>query len=78
VPSSLTYFLPDYFVNIKKSLKTKINALKEYKAELRDFPHPHSLKAVELNAQQWGVKMGFEAAEATIHGKKSWFTNIQN
>jgi hypothetical protein len=42
----------------------KINALKEYKTELRDFPHPRSLKAVALNAKQWGVKMGFEAAEA--------------
>ena len=61
---SSTYFMPDYFVNINKSLEIKINALKEYKTELRDFPHPRSLKAVELNAKQWGVKMGFEAAEA--------------
>ena len=64
VPSSLTYFMPDYFVNINKSLEIKINALKEYETELRDFPHPRSLKAVELNAKHWGVKMGFEAAEA--------------
>ena len=63
-PSSLTYFMPDYFVDVNKSLEIKINALKEYKTELRDFPHPRSLKAVELNAEQWGVKMGFEAAEA--------------
>ena len=61
---SLAYFMPDYFVNINKYLETKINALKEYETELRDFPHPRSLKAVELNAKQWGVKMGFEAAEA--------------
>ncbi len=62
--SSKTYFMPDYFVNINKSLEIKINALKEYETELRDFPHPRSLKAVELNAKHWGVKMGFEAAEA--------------
>jgi len=62
--SSLTYFMPDYFVDVSKSLKVKINALKEYKTELRDFPHPRSLKAVELNAKYWGVKMGFKAAEA--------------
>ena len=61
---SSTYFTPDYFVNINKSLEIKINALKEYKTELRDFPHPRSLKAIELNAKHWGVKMGFEAAEA--------------
>jgi len=63
-PSSLTYFMPDYFVDVSKSLKVKINALKEYETELRDFPHPRSLKAVELNAKLWGAKMGFEAAEA--------------
>jgi LmbE family N-acetylglucosaminyl deacetylase len=63
-PSSLTYFMPDYFVDVSKSIKVKINALKEYETELRDFPHSRSLKAVELNAKQWGVKMGFEAAEA--------------
>ena len=63
-PSSSTYFIPDYFVDVNKSLKVKINALKEYETELREFSHPRSLKAVELNAEQWGVKMGFEAAEA--------------
>ena len=63
-PFSLTYFMPDYFVDVSKSIKAKINALKEYKTELRDFPHPRSLKAVELNAKHWGVKMGLEAAEA--------------
>jgi len=63
-PCSLTYFMPDYFVDISKSLKVKINALKEYETELRDFPHPRSLKALELNAKQWGIKMGFEATEA--------------
>ena len=63
-PSSLTHFIPDYFVDVNKSLKVKINALKEYETELREFSHPRSLKAVELNAEQWGVKMGFEAAEA--------------
>jgi LmbE family N-acetylglucosaminyl deacetylase len=61
---SSTYFMPDYFVNIGKFLEIKIKALKEYETELRDFPHPRSLKAVELYAKQWGVKMGFEATEA--------------
>jgi len=62
--SSITYFMPDYFVDISKSIETKINALKEYKSELRDFPHPRSLEAVELNAKQWAMKVGLEAAEA--------------
>ena len=63
-PSSITYFMPDYFVDVSKSIEAKINALKEYKSELRDFPHPRSLEAVELNAKQWAVKVGLEVAEA--------------
>jgi len=56
--------MPDYFVDVKESLEIKNNALKEYKTELRDFPHPRSLKAVEHNTKQWEVKMGFKVAEA--------------
>ena len=56
--------MPDYFVDVSKSIETKINALKKYETELREFPHPRSLKAVELNAKCWGVKVGFEAVEA--------------
>ena len=63
-PSLSTYFMPDYFVDVSKSIEAKINALKEYKSGLRDFPQPRSLEAVELNAKQWGVKMGIESAEA--------------
>ena len=63
-PSSLTYFMPDYFVDINKSLEIKVNSLKKYETELRDFPHPRSLKAVELNAKYRGIIMGFKAAEA--------------
>ena len=62
--SSITYFMPDYFVDVSKSIEAKINALKEYKAELRDFPHPRSLEGVELNAKQWAIKVGLEVAEA--------------
>jgi hypothetical protein len=51
-------------VDVSKSIEAKINALKEYKTELRDFPHPRSLEAVELNAKQWAIKVGLEVAEA--------------
>jgi len=62
--SHLTSFTPDYFVDVKMSIKAKIDALKEYKSELRDFPHPRSLEALELNAKQWAIKVGLEVAEA--------------
>ena len=31
---------------------------------MRDFPHPRSLKFVELNAQKWGSVSGVKFAEA--------------
>ena len=41
-----------------------MKAISEYKLELREFPHPRSLKAAELNAKTWGAKTGLEYAEA--------------
>ncbi|MBN1280625.1 MAG: PIG-L family deacetylase [Candidatus Thermoplasmatota archaeon] len=57
-------FSPTVFFNISSSLEKKLQALAYYKLELRKFPHPRSLKAVEMNAKIWGVKVGFAAAEA--------------
>jgi LmbE family N-acetylglucosaminyl deacetylase len=64
---SSTYFMPNYFVDISKTLKTKINALKQYKSEIRKFPHPRSPEAVEIIARKWGIQVGLEAAEAFIN-----------
>ncbi len=57
-------FSPTIFFDISSSLKKKIQALKCYTSELREFPHPRSLKAVEINAKNWGVKVGLSSAEA--------------
>jgi len=57
-------FSPDVFFDISQTIEVKLKALKEYKGELRDFPHPRSLEAVKLNAKMWGVKTCLEYAEA--------------
>ena len=57
-------FSPNYFVSIRDTLGTKIKAMGAYKEELREYPHPRSLKAIELNAKYWGVRLGVPAAEA--------------
>tara|TARA_Y100000590_G_scaffold467130_1_gene644914 strand:+ start:3250 stop:3939 length:690 start_codon:yes stop_codon:yes gene_type:complete len=57
-------FKPNYFVNIKKQLKKKIQAMETFKDEIRDFPHPRSSKNIEFVAGRWGTVAGFEAAEA--------------
>ena len=57
-------FKPNYFVNIKKQLSKKINAMKMFKDEIREFPHPRSPENIQFVAGRWGSVSGFEAAEA--------------
>ncbi len=64
MPSHTSYFMPNYFVDISRTLKFKIKAMKKYKSEIRDYPHPRSLKAIETIAKYHGIQIGLEAAEA--------------
>jgi LmbE family N-acetylglucosaminyl deacetylase len=57
-------FTPNTFVDISKELAFKIKAIKAYKNELREFPHPRSVIAIEANARKWGSVSGFNFAEA--------------
>jgi LmbE family N-acetylglucosaminyl deacetylase len=69
VPSSTEWyfpqkFSPNIFVDISKELKFKLKAMQAYKNELREFPHPRSIEALEIIAKRWGTVCGFNAAEA--------------
>jgi N-acetylglucosamine malate deacetylase 1 len=57
-------FKPNLFIDISKELSQKIKALKEYKNEIRKFPHPRSKEAIEAAAIRWGSLYGYKAAEA--------------
>lgn len=62
--SSNDNFNPNYFVNIETTLNDKTEAMKCYKSELREFPHPRSIKALEVSAQRWGSVVGCSCVEA--------------
>lgn len=64
LPSSHNYFMPNYFIDISKTLSQKITALKEYKSEMKAYPHPRSFEAVELYTKRRGVQAGLLKAEA--------------
>jgi N-acetylglucosamine malate deacetylase 1 len=66
---SAQQFSPNWFVDISATLATKIQALKAYEAELRAFPHPRSLGAVESLAKWRGASVGVMAAEAFVLGR---------
>ena len=57
-------FKPNYFIAVDKWINKKIDALKCYKSEMRDFPHPRSIENVECTAKKWGSLCGANFAEA--------------
>jgi LmbE family N-acetylglucosaminyl deacetylase len=59
-------FSPNFFVDITDTLDTKIEAMKLYKTETREFPHPRSAQALTALAQYRGSSVGMKAAEAFV------------
>ncbi len=57
-------FIPDTFVNIADEFETKLDAIRCYKSQLREFPNPRSLKSIEALACFRGSTVGFTHAEA--------------
>lgn len=59
-------FNPNYFVNVKKVLKTKERAISQYKNEISEFPHTRSLESLKNRSKYWGSKINIEYAEAFV------------
>jgi LmbE family N-acetylglucosaminyl deacetylase len=57
-------FLPSVYVDISEFLEHKKKALAAYQSQIREFPHPRSLQAVECLARVRGSTVGVHAAEA--------------
>lgn len=63
-PRSADAFVPSWFVDVGTTLARKLEALRAYADELRPWPHPRSLQAVEHLARWRGASVGVDAAEA--------------
>ena len=57
-------FKPNVYVDITTTFNKKIEAMKAYESELREFPHPRSLKAIEALAIKRGSEVGVKYAES--------------
>jgi LmbE family N-acetylglucosaminyl deacetylase len=57
-------FIPTCFVDVENSLQAKLEAMKCFKSQLRNFPNPRSLETIEALAKFRGATVGFKAAEA--------------
>ncbi len=62
-------FVPNYFVDISAYLDHKLEALNCYASELRDWPHPRSIKAVKNLCEWRGATIGVNAAEGFMLGR---------
>jgi LmbE family N-acetylglucosaminyl deacetylase len=69
-PASAQPFTPNCFVDISATLEKKLEALQVYASELREFPHPRSLQAVEALAKWRGATVGVTAGEAFVLGRR--------
>lgn len=59
-------FKADTWVDITSTLETKLKAMSMYETELREYPHPRSLKALEYKAYATGAECLMKAAESFI------------
>ena len=56
-------FNPDTWVDISAFIEIKLQAFECYESELRDYPHPRSLRALRVKADAWGSQCCLESAE---------------
>jgi LmbE family N-acetylglucosaminyl deacetylase len=63
-PGSLPPFQPAVFVDIATFWPRKLAGLEVYRQEMRPWPHPRSVGAIEHLARWRGATVGVEMAEA--------------
>jgi N-acetylglucosamine malate deacetylase 1 len=57
-------FNPDVYENIEENIDIKIEAMKAYQSELKEFPHARSAESLKILAQKRGIESGLKFAEA--------------
>lgn len=59
------HFIPNLYITFSNfDLDAKILAMESYEFERREFPHPRSPQALKIRAQNMGINVGSEFAEA--------------
>jgi LmbE family N-acetylglucosaminyl deacetylase len=59
-------FSPNVYVDIADWVSKKIEAMKVYKSELKESPHPRSIDGIYAYAKKRGLEAGMQFAEAFI------------
>jgi LmbE family N-acetylglucosaminyl deacetylase len=68
--NSSNNFLPNFFVTLtEEDFLRKIGALEIYKSEMREFPHPRSIPAIDAISKWRGATVGVDYAESFCIGR---------
>ena len=57
---------------MSSTLDLKLDAMRCYSSEIRHYPHPRSLRALQERAAYWGSVSGFAMAEPFMVLRESW------
>lgn len=63
-PFATDAFIPNYFVDISDNFASKLDAMGQFKSQVREFPNSRSLQAIEALAKFRGCTVGVDRAEA--------------
>lgn len=67
IQNSTNTFMPNVFVNIEgEASERKYKAMACYGTELRDYPHPRSIEALQVMDKANGVHVGIKSVECFI------------
>ena len=64
IPNTTNAFIPNVYVDISEHIDTKINAMKEYKNQICEFPNPRSAEGIKALAMLRGSTISKPYAEA--------------
>lgn len=65
-PAAVSWFIPNWFVDVTETLERKIAAFAHYGTEQRPYPHPRSERAIRSAAEFHGASCGCEYAEPFV------------
>lgn len=67
-----TMYMPNVFVDIEKESEIKYEAFSKYTTELREYPHPRSIRYLRESDKTVGLRVGLFCAEEFVLLRKVW------
>ena len=61
-----TAFMPNFYVNIGRYCEKKYEAMAAYQTEVREYPHPRSVRHLAETDTVEGLKVGMDATESFV------------